>query len=113
MAQNGSISDNVAEGTGTLLSGFARFAPGTKRADVRVGVSFISAEQARKNMDKEIPDGMSLERTTAKTRTEWAERLDRVKVEGATQEENEVFYTAIFHTLQACTKAFSRPWRAS
>ncbi|EIW62378.1 glycoside hydrolase family 92 protein [Trametes versicolor FP-101664 SS1] len=100
VAQNGSVSDSVTEGTGTLLSGFARFAPGTKRVDVRVGVSFISVEQARKNLEKEIPDGTSLEKTAAKTRAEWAEKLDRVKVEGATQEQNEVFYTAIFHTLQ-------------
>ncbi|KAI0666060.1 glycoside hydrolase family 92 protein [Trametes maxima] len=100
VSQNGTIRENAKDGQGALLSGFARFGHGTKRVDVRVGVSFISVDQARKNLDKEIPDGTSLEKTAEKTRAEWAEKLDRVKVEGASQEQNEIFYTAIFHTLQ-------------
>ncbi|KAI0333360.1 glycoside hydrolase family 92 protein [Cubamyces sp. BRFM 1775] len=100
VAQNGSITEHATGGQGALLSGFARFAQGTKRVDVRVGVSFISVDQARKNLDNEIPDGTTLEQTAEKTRTEWAEKLDRVKVEGADQEKSEIFYTGIFHTLQ-------------
>ncbi|KAI0365464.1 glycoside hydrolase family 92 protein [Pilatotrama ljubarskyi] len=100
VAQNGSTWGNATKGEGAMLSGFAIFAPGTKRVDVRVGVSFVSVEQARKNLEKEIPDGTTLEQTAKKTRAEWAEKLDRIKVEGATQEDNEVFYTAVFHSLQ-------------
>ncbi|KAH9853218.1 glycoside hydrolase family 92 protein [Lenzites betulinus] len=100
VAQNGSIKENSQEGKGALLSGFARFAPNTKRVDVRVGVSFISIEQARKNVDNEIPDGTTLEQTAKNTRAAWAEKLDRIKVEGASEDDNEVLYTAIFHTLQ-------------
>ncbi len=99
-AQNGTISENATSGQGALLSAFARFPTGTHQVNVRVGVSFISVEQARKNLDTEIPDGTSLEKTAEKTRAAWAEKLDRIKVEGATQEENEIFYTAVFHTLQ-------------
>ena len=99
-AQNGTIDEGASEGEGALLSGFARFAEGTKVANVRVGVSFISAEQACKNVDNEIPDGTTLEQTAEKTRAEWAEKLDRIEVEGATEEQNVIFYTAVFHTLQ-------------
>ncbi|KAI0820667.1 glycoside hydrolase family 92 protein [Trametes gibbosa] len=98
--QNGRIKERSQEGAGALLSGFARFAHDTKRVNVRIGVSFISIEQARRNVDREIPDGTTLEQTAKKTRTEWAEKLDRIKVEGASQVDNEVLYTAIFHTLQ-------------
>ena len=103
-AQNGSISENATSGKGALLSGYARFPEGTHQVDVRVGVSFISVEQARKNLDTEIPDGTSLEKTAETTRAAWAEKLDRVKVEGATDEESEIFYTAVFHTLQVCRR---------
>jgi putative alpha-1,2-mannosidase len=68
--------------------------------NVRVGVSFISVDQARKNLDAEVPDGTTLEETAQKTRTEWAEKLDRVQISGATTEEKQIFYTAFFHTLQ-------------
>ena len=100
IAQNGTLSDGAASGAGALLSGFARFATGTKEVSVRVGVSFISVDQARKNLDTEIPDGTTLEQTAQGTRAAWAEKLDRVKIEGATQEQSEIFYTGIFHTLQ-------------
>ncbi|KAI0751924.1 glycoside hydrolase family 92 protein [Daedaleopsis nitida] len=99
-AQNGSIAENATAGEGALLSGFARFAEGTRVVNVRVGVSFISVEQARKNLDTEIPDGTALEETARKTRAEWAEKSDRVDVQGGSEEENVIFYTAVFHTLQ-------------
>jgi putative alpha-1,2-mannosidase len=84
-----------------LLGGYVIFRPETRTVNVRIGVSFISVEQARRNLDSEIPDGTRLEQTAKKTRTEWAEKLDRVRVEGGSQEQLETFYTAIFHTLQA------------
>ncbi|OCH93281.1 glycoside hydrolase family 92 protein [Obba rivulosa] len=99
-AQNGTLSEGNASGEGALLSGFARFAAGTKQIDVRVGVSFISVDQARRNLDAEIPDGSTLEDTARQTRAAWAEKLDRIQVEGATDDEEAAFYTAVFHTLQ-------------
>ncbi|KAM5537813.1 hypothetical protein V8D89_008581 [Ganoderma adspersum] len=99
-AQNGTISEGAASGEGALLSGFVRFAEGTESVEVRVGVSFISVEQARANLEREIPDGTVLEETAYKTREQWAEKLDRVQVEGADEEQAVVFYTGIFHTLQ-------------
>ena len=100
IAQNGTNAEGAAEGRGAMLSGYARFARGTRRVEVRVGVSFISIEQARRNLDAEVPDGTALERTAERTRAAWAEKLDRIRIEGASEEESEVFYTAVFHALQ-------------
>ena len=33
----------------------------------------------------------------------WAEKLDRVDVEGGSEETREIFYTALFHALQVGT----------
>lgn len=82
------------------LSAFVRFAPGTQRVNVRVGVSFISIQQARKNLEAEIPDGTTLERTAYGTRKAWAEKLDRIKVEGGSLDRKTTFYTAAYHALQ-------------
>ena len=100
VANNGTQKDEQKEGKGTILSGYVKFGPKTKIVNVRVGVSFISVDQARKNLDAEVPDGTSLEVTAKKTRTEWAEKLDRIQISGATEAETQVFYTAFFHTLQ-------------
>ncbi|EIM85302.1 uncharacterized protein STEHIDRAFT_60062 [Stereum hirsutum FP-91666 SS1] len=99
-ASNGTRYVNETERNGTLLSGYVTFPPDTEVVNVRVGVSFISVEQARQNLDIEIPDGTTLEMTARKTRTEWAEKLDRIEVDGATPDDLAVFYTAVFHTLQ-------------
>ncbi|KAI0059303.1 hypothetical protein BV25DRAFT_1809203 [Artomyces pyxidatus] len=99
-AANGTLHAGATSGSGALLGGWAAFAEGTRVVDVRVGVSFISVEQARKNLDTEIPDGSRLEQTARATRAAWAEKLDRVKVEGASEEQLETFYTGVFHSLQ-------------
>ncbi|KAJ7227934.1 glycoside hydrolase family 92 protein [Mycena rebaudengoi] len=100
IVQNGSTHAQFTAGKGSVLSGYARFAQGTRVVNVRVGVSFISVEQARRNLDVEIADGVQLEETARKTRSAWAEKLDRLVLEGAHEEEKEVVYTAFFHSLQ-------------
>lgn len=100
VANNGTHKDGEREGRGSMLSGYVKFDSKAKTVNVRVGVSFISVDQARKNLDAEIPDGTSLEETAKKTRAEWAEKLDRIQILGATNAEKQVFYTGFFHTLQ-------------
>jgi putative alpha-1,2-mannosidase len=105
--QNGSTAAGTTAGDGSLLSGYARFAAGRRTVNVRVGVSFISVAQARRNLDSEISDGVSLEETARRTRTAWAEKLDRITLEGASEADKEVFYTAFFHSLQVrCSSLF-------
>jgi putative alpha-1,2-mannosidase len=100
-ANNGTLHPGQKEGNGSTLSGYVFFEPKDKlTVTVRVGVSFISVDQARKNMDAEIPDRTSLEETALKTRASWADKLNSIRIEGATEDELQTFYTAFFHTLQ-------------
>jgi predicted alpha-1,2-mannosidase len=100
VAQNGSVAPNERSGAGAMLSAYAVFNPTLAQVNVRVAVSFISIDQARQNLEREIPDGQSLQETARSTRAGWAEKLDRIKLAGATKEQKEVFYTGFFHTLQ-------------
>ncbi|KAJ8518529.1 hypothetical protein ONZ45_g4439 [Pleurotus djamor] len=100
VTQNGTIHKGVRSAMDQLLSGFATFAPSNDVIDVRVGVSFISIDQARRNLLREIPDGTSLEETARTTRAQWAEKLDRIQIEGATKKQMDIFYTGFFHALQ-------------
>ncbi|KAI9455755.1 glycosyl hydrolase family 92-domain-containing protein [Lactarius psammicola] len=99
-AQNGTMRASETARDGTMLGGYAVFPQDIRTVDVRIGVSFISVEQARRNLEKEIPDGTTLEQTARVTRAEWAEKLDRVQVQGGSRGQLETFYTALFHTLQ-------------
>ena len=64
------------------------------------GEGVEASAQARQNLDNEIPDGTSFAETARYVREAWAEKLDRVQVDGATDDAQTVFYTGIFHSLQ-------------
>jgi predicted alpha-1,2-mannosidase len=67
---------------------------------VKVGLSFVSAEGARKNLLAENPD-WDFEGVRRKARAVWNDWLGRVRVEGGTHEQKRVFYTALYHSLIA------------
>ena len=65
---------------------------------VQMGVSFVSMENARENLDKE-QSGKSFDEIRAAATREWNEMLGRIQVEGGTDEQQTVFYTALYHAL--------------
>ena len=77
---DGQLYPNATSREGTQLSAYVRFDESVDSVDVRVGVSFISVDQARMNLDSEIPDGTTLEQTARNTREAWAEKLDRISI---------------------------------
>ncbi len=68
--------------------------------EVRVGISFVSVEQARKNMEEEIGD-LNFEQVHEKARQTWNCMLSRIKIKGGTKAKRGIFYTAMYHTLFA------------
>ncbi|MGA7155346.1 MAG: GH92 family glycosyl hydrolase [Acidobacteriaceae bacterium] len=66
--------------------------------EVRVGTSFISIDQARENLAKEIPD-WDFDKVRHQLHREWSSKLDRVNVEGATGDQRRMVYTALYHAL--------------
>ena len=65
---------------------------------VQMGVSFVSCENARQNLDAEQL-GCNFDQVRAESRRQWEEALERVKVSGGTEEQKEIFYTALYHAL--------------
>lgn len=65
---------------------------------VRIGSSFISLDQARENLRREIPR-WDFDRVVASTKLQWNEYLNRIKVTGGTKDQQTIFYTAMYHTL--------------
>jgi predicted alpha-1,2-mannosidase len=67
--------------------------------EFRYGVSFISVEQAEKNLRHEIPDwGFDRVRDAAKAR--WNETLGRISVQGGTDAQRKIFYTALYRCFE-------------
>ncbi|MDR0660398.1 MAG: GH92 family glycosyl hydrolase [Prevotellaceae bacterium] len=66
--------------------------------NVQVGVSFVSIENARLNLETEQPVA-DFDAIHAATRNKWNEDLSRIMVEGGTYDQKVVFYTGLYHML--------------
>jgi len=66
--------------------------------EVKIGVSYVSIENARENLEQET-NGLSFDKIQQNTAKDWNELLTRIKVEGGTEDDKTIFYTALYHTL--------------
>ena len=73
-----------------------------QRIEVRVGISYISAEQARRNLTREIP-AWNFEQVKSNARAVWNRALGAIHVEGGTEAQRTIFYTALYRSLGRMT----------
>jgi predicted alpha-1,2-mannosidase len=94
------INAASVEQFGTRMGAYISFATHKdETVQVRIATSFISIEQARKNMEIELK-GKTFNNLVQLTRNEWQKNLSRIKVDGITEDQKAIFYTAMFHTMQ-------------
>ena len=72
-------------------------AAGTE-VEVKVGISYTSIENARKNLDAEV-GAKSFDKVRSEAQARWNEMLGRIRVEGGTEADKTIFYTALYHAL--------------
>ena len=72
---------------------------GTGVLEFRYGISFISVGQAKKNLQREIPD-WGLERIRDNAKARWNEVLGQIAVEGGTEAQRRIFYTALYRCFE-------------
>lgn len=71
---------------------------------VRVGTSFISVEQAWRNLENDM-DGATFEQVRARGKRAWNELLGRIEIAGASDEQQRTFYSCLYRAL-----LFPRQW---
>lgn len=84
---------------GKHLGFYTQFA--TQKDEVvlmKAGISFVSVAGAKKNLQAEIPD-WNFELAKRKSKELWNQSLGKMKIEGGTDEQRTVFYTALYHTM--------------
>ena len=67
---------------------------------LKVGLSFVSDDGARANLEKEIP-AWNFETVRAKAKETWTALLDRFAVEGGSEDQRKIFYTGVYHSFLA------------
>jgi predicted alpha-1,2-mannosidase len=86
-------TDDLKEGKHLTATGSA------KTVDFRYGISFISVEQAKQNLQHEIPK-WGLEAVKEAGKANWNKTLGQIAVEGGTDTQRKVFYTGLYRSFE-------------
>lgn len=64
----------------------------------KVGTSFTSIEEARRNLDAEIPD-WDYQQVERQSRAQWSKALDKIQIVEPDEAKRHIFYTALYHAM--------------
>lgn len=93
------LTRNSLMSKGEHAGAVLQFATGTgERIHARVASSFISLEQAERNLQQEIGND-PFETTKQKAAAAWNKELNRIQVQGGTDAQKTTFYTALYRLL--------------
>lgn len=72
--------------------------PSARKILLKVAISFVSIEGARKNLEAELPH-WDFDKVRADAKAAWNKELSKIEVSGGTPEQTTNFYTALYHTM--------------
>lgn len=72
--------------------------------EARIATSFISFEQAKKNLERELGT-KPMDQLRADAKAEWSQHFERLQIEGATSRQQRTFYSCLYRAL-----LFPRIW---
>ena len=104
----GKTQADIKEISGTDIK--AQFSFSLKPAEpllLKVGISAVSAENARKNMNKENP-GWDFDSIVRSAEDIWNKELGKILVEGGSTDQMTTFYTALYHSCLLYTSPSPR-----
>jgi len=93
------IIPGIREFEGKHIGFFSEFS--TEKDEVvllKAGISFVSVVGAEKNLKAEIGD-WNFDQTREKAVASWNEALGKISVQTKNEEQKEIFYTALYHTM--------------
>lgn len=70
-----------------------------QKVQFKYGLSFISIAQAKKNLEREIPD-FDFEGLKGKAKNTWSQVMNQIEVEGGTEAYKRTFYTALYRSYE-------------
>lgn len=99
IAENDTVKADLKELTSTAIKAFFKF--DTKSDEIlklKVGISGVDIEGARKNLEKEIPD-WDFDKIKSSAKAKWNKELSKIEVTSSDKEKKEIFYTSLYHSF--------------
>jgi len=96
--QDKTISDSKNQ-TGKSVGAWLIFNSLKDHLEAKIGISYISEEQAKENLHKET-DGKIFEQIKADSYKIWEAAINKIKVEGGTERQKRIFYTCLYRASE-------------
>ena len=95
-----SFSPNQAQATGDDIGVEVAFEKSNAQAviELKLAISFVSMQNARANLESEA-GSENFDQILEKAKTAWEEPLSRIRIEGGTPQQQNIFYTALYHSF--------------
>lgn len=101
IALNDTLRSETKSAEGQNIRAFFSFdTKENERILVKIGISAVDEEGARKNLEAENPD-WNFDKVAKKAKDDWNTFLSKIEVEGGTEKQRRIFYTALYHTAIA------------
>jgi predicted alpha-1,2-mannosidase len=95
------LRENEKIASGRNIKGYVAYSTEDKETIlVKVGISHVSIDGARRNLRAEI-EGWDFEKVRFEARQKWNSELSRIEVEGKSEEAKKIFYTGLYHCMIA------------
>ncbi|AXC12231.1 Alpha-1,2-mannosidase [Acidisarcina polymorpha] len=74
------------------------FAAGSGPVEIRIGLSFVSSDNAKENLQKELGN-KSFDTVKAEASATWQALLSKIQVSGGTERQKELFYSCLYRSF--------------
>jgi predicted alpha-1,2-mannosidase len=74
------------------------FADSKEPLEIKLGLSYVSTENARENLEKELT-GKTFEQVKADASKEWEVLLSKIQVSGGTERQKKLFYSCLYRSF--------------
>ena len=103
VAVDDEIVKDIKTATGTNIKAFVKYSTNEgEQILVKIGISSVSTEGAKRNLEAEN-NGWDFDGIRAETKELWKNQLAKIDIEGGTERERRIFYTALYHSAIAPT----------
>ena len=87
------------------------FGDNVDKVNLRYGISFISEEQAKANLRRELQD-YDIHKLELLGRDAWNDALEKIEIEGGSDDQKTVFYTSLYRIFErpVCISEDGRYW---
>ena len=96
---DGVVSYSIKSVTGKNKAIVLNYGRRTNKINIRYGISFISSDQAKQNLQREIRT-YDVNQVAEAGRKVWNNTLKKIKVEGDSENDKTVFYTSLYRTYE-------------